>query len=436
MNFRNSYQIKLLTIVNIFLLLACQKKDEILPQLTVSSPNTNSQYYAIEDAIVCAGQASDDVELDRVEFQLQSSTGSPVMPKMVRFADVNPFDFAVNYELDDIQLESGNYLMKITTYDKANNFKSIYREVIIFGVPRVKQGVFYVADNGSSFTLGRIDSLDQDSIAIGNFPDFGGMTINNYDQQLFYMGYESTDLLALNSRNYTIEWSLSNFANPPGTYYFHELNYSSDGYLSISLFQNEVLKRFQDGSGTGNILLNYIVGRPETTFKDGSFLYVESLNPGTGIRRFQRYFFGSGVFDEDYAIDYDFRKILAKGNDELLIFGEASGQAIMKIFYKNGGNYFQPLNMQTGSFIDAFRIDDNNYLIVQDQSVSAYTYSNNNLITTIGENGILSADYDIVNDRIYLGFANLIKVYSSSGVFIRNIPVSGDVINIKVHYNK
>ncbi|MCB0479096.1 MAG: hypothetical protein KDC84_13085 [Crocinitomicaceae bacterium] len=435
MKLKNSFQIELLTIVYIFLLMGCQKKDLERPTLTVSNPLTNSQFYALEDSIYCSGTATDEVALDRIEIQLQSSTGSPVQSKLVRFASSNTLNYNVEYPLNDLHLESGNYLLKTTAFDKAGNSYSIYREIIIFGVPRVKQGVFYVADLGGNFTLGRIDSLDQDSTAIGVYPDFGGMEINNYDQQLFYMGYESVDLLAFNTRNYTIEWNVPNLANPPGTYYFHQLNFSSD-HLTISLFNDEILKRYKNGGAYGNVVLNYNGGQPETTFKKGDYLYVESKDIGTSSRKFQRYFYSTGSFDEDFTIGFDYRKILSKSSSELVIFGESGGQSQLRIFYENGGNYFQPLNLLPGSFIDAFQVDDNNYLIVQDNGVYAYTYSNNNLITNFTENAILSAAYDDLNDRIYLGFSNLIKVYSSSGIFVRNIPVSGNVVNIKVHYNK
>ncbi len=436
MNLSNSFQIRLLTIVYIFFLFSCKKKDEILPDISVSNPSTNSQYYALQDEIPCSGTVSDDVELDRIEYQLVTTTGSPVMPKEIDIPNSNPYSFNKGYELDDIHLNSGTYMMKIEVFDKAGNSKSIFREVIIFGVPRTKQGVFYVADNSGSFTLGRIDSLDQDSIPIATFPDYGGMEINNYDQQLFYMGYESVDLIAFNTRNYTYDWTIDNLANPPGTYYFHELNYSEDQYLMVSLFDDQVLKRYKDGSGTGNVVLNYSGGQPETTFKDGNFIYVESLTLGTGIRRFQRYFFNSGVYDEDYTAPFDFKKILKKSTNELLVLGNSGGQAQLRIFYTNGGNFFQPLNLLPGEFIDAFQIDDDNYLIIQDGGIYAYTYSSNNLITVISGSGILSADYDVVNDRIYVGIANAIRIYSASGVFLQNIPVSGDVINLKVHFNK
>ncbi|MEZ4937962.1 MAG: hypothetical protein R2799_10275 [Crocinitomicaceae bacterium] len=435
MNFRNSYQIELLTIVYIFLLMGCQKKDTVRPQLTIYNPLGNSQYYAQQNNIYCSGKATDETALDRVEIQLQTISGNPVLPKVIRFADANSFTYNIDYSLDNIHLESGNYMIKTTAYDKAGNSFSIYREVLIYGVPRVKQGVFYVAENGGSYTLGRIDSLDEDSTAIGVYPDYGGMAINNYDQQLFYMGYESVDLLAFNSRNYSIEWILPNLANPPGTYYFHQLNFSED-YLTISLFDDQILKRYKNGTGSGNILLNYIGGQPETSLKKGNYLYVESKSLGTAIRKFQRYFFSTGTLDEDFSIPFDFKKIFSKNDDELLIFGESGGQAHVRVFFENGGNYFQPINLFAGNFVDALQIDNNRYLIVQNGGVYAYTYSTNNLIQEITESNILSADYNSVNDQIYLGFANMIKVYSSSGALIRNIPVSGNVVNLKIHFNK
>jgi hypothetical protein len=417
-------------------LISCKKKDEVRPELSITSPANNTQYYALEDYILCAGTVSDDVELDRIEFQLQTTSGSPVMPKKIVSPDSNPYQYSYGYFLEDIHLESGSYKMKTEVYDKAGNSMSQYKDVIVYGVPRAKEGVFYISESGGSYTLGRIDSFDVDSTAISVFNDYAGFEINNYDQEMFYMGFESENLLAINTRNYTTDWSLDNQANPPGTYYFNTLNFSSDRYLLVGIFQDEILKRFHNGSGSGNINLNYGNGQPETMYKDGNFVYVESRNIGTGQRVFQRYFFNSGIFDEQYLMDFDFRQILGKGTDELLIFGELAGQAIMKIFYKNGGNFFQPLSLLPGAFVEAFRVDDDNYLIVQDQGVYLYTYSSSNLITRISETNIISADYDELNNQMYLGFANMVKVYSTTGLFIRNIPASGNILNLKVHYNK
>lgn len=436
MNLFNSFQVRLLTIVSILILASCKKKDEVPPIMSLTSPGLNSQYYASDDFILCSGTVSDDVELDRVEFQLRTMTNSPAMGKRVVFLSQNPTTFNFGYFLDDIHLNSGSYRMKIEVFDKSGNSSSNYVEVIVFGVPRAKQGVFYVSESAGSYTLGKIDSLDLDSAAVGVFNDYAGFELNNYDQLAYFMGYESEDLIAFNSRSYSVNWSMNNLANPPGTYYFNQLNYSEDRSLIVSLYQDDALKLHYNGSGGGSIRLNYSNGQPELCYKDGNYCYVESKGIGNGVRSFQRYFYNSGTLDENYFINYDFKRILKKGADELLIFGETAGQAIMKIFYKNGGNYFQPIILNPGAFIEAFRKDDNNYLIVQSQGVYLYSYSTTNLITKINESNILSAAYDDLNDRIYLGFANMVKLYTSEGMFIKNIPISGNIINLKVHYNK
>lgn len=436
MNLSKSYQIGLLTIVYIFLFSACKKKDTVLPQISVTSPGTNTQYYVLQDYIPCIGTVSDDVELDYIEMELVDGSGIPVMGKKPIQPDSNPYDFSSSYPLDDIHIESGNYKMKITVYDKAGNYRSKFIDVIIFGVPRAKRGVFYTAETGGNYYLGKIDSLDQDSSYLYSYNDYGGMEINNYDQQLFYMGYDSEDLMAINSNSYQVDWTLNNQANPPGTYYFHQLHFTADRYLLINLYQDEILKRTYYNAGAGNVELNYTNAQAESVLKDGNYLYTESVHIGTGNRRFQRYFFNSGGFNEEYAIDYDFKKIFNKNADELLIFGESGGNGVMKIFYKNGGNYFQPVSLNAESFVDAFQIDSNNYIVVQGQSVSKYGYQTSNFYTIINEPNILSADYDDLNDQIYLGFANMVKVYTGNGQFVRNIPVSGNVINLKVHYNK
>jgi len=436
MNLSNSFQIGLLTIVSIVLLSACKKKDEVRPELSVNKPITNTQYYATVDYILCTGTASDDIELDRIEFQLRTTLGKPALGKKIVFPDSNPYNYSYGYFLDDIHLENGTYKMKIEAFDKAGNSNAIYKEVIIYGVPRGKQGVFYISESSGSFSLGRIDSLDVDSTVLAVFNDFGGFEINNYDQKMYFMGYDTEDLIAYNTRTYTESWRLDNQSNPPNTYYFNQLNFSSDRYLSISLYQDQVKNLLYNGGGAGAINLNYQNAQAELIYKDGIYAYVESRSITGGNRLFQRYFFSSGAFDEQYSIDYDFREMFSKGSDELIIFGENGGQALFKIFYKNGGGYFQPIILNSGSFVDAFKINDDNYLIVQSQGVYLYTYSNTNLITKISEANILSADYDVLNDQIYLGFANLVKVYTSGGTFLRNIPTSGNIINLKVHYNK
>src|SRR5690606_21030618 len=139
-------------------------------------------YYAPDDFILCSGTVSDDVELDRVEFQLRTMTNSPAMGKRVVYLSQNSTTFNLGYFLDDIHLNSGAYRMIIEVFDKSGNSSSNYVEVIVFGVPRAKQGVFYVSESAGSYTLGKIDSLDLDSAAVGVFNDYAGFELNNYDQ--------------------------------------------------------------------------------------------------------------------------------------------------------------------------------------------------------------------------------------------------------------
>ena len=117
MNLSKSFQIGLLTIVSMFFLLACKKKDTEAPILSVQNPGNNTQYYVLDDFIYCTGKVSDNAQLKRIEFQLQTNDGSPVMARRLIYVDSNPYDFIYGYELDDIRIESGSYKMKIEVFD-------------------------------------------------------------------------------------------------------------------------------------------------------------------------------------------------------------------------------------------------------------------------------------------------------------------------------
>ena len=77
------------------------------------------------------------------------------------------YDLGINktFTLDDRHLPSGQYIIKLTAIDQANNTKSNYREITYYELPLALEDIFLVSHSNSfAYDLSKVDGSATQSV--------------------------------------------------------------------------------------------------------------------------------------------------------------------------------------------------------------------------------------------------------------------------------
>ena len=100
-------------------LLSCNKKDEISPNIQITSPNEYSNHDVL-DTLAVVGTISDNEQLEYVKLSLLNENNVTVASVITLFPETKEYSLNHEFIIDNILLESGDYNLLVTASDGEN----------------------------------------------------------------------------------------------------------------------------------------------------------------------------------------------------------------------------------------------------------------------------------------------------------------------------
>lgn len=416
----------------ILLAFACRKKENDIPQVSISEPN-NLSSFAYQDYIYLKGDVKDSDEIRQIKVELLNlnlqSTG---IQNTKAINELNP-DFNIALELDDIHLETGNYYVKVTALDE-EGFGSEYLEISYQGAQRVRTGIIGVFESGGSYSIDTLNTSSSNwTSLISSNDSILDFEVQSYDQYIFW----STSNSDLSSRGLSVtnpDWNKAGtFMSPSYDFQFLELvgkvenlgSTRSDGSVQIyNSFGGGILlyPPFQNGFKTLTFLKT----------DNSMFSFVENFQT---LERKMIHYSSVGIVSQNYNPQMDVRRIYKVDNNELLLFGNENATAKLKVHYISGGGFYEPYSISGKSFIAVEELSNQFFLLLLSDGLYTYNYSNNNLLQ-ISASDYSGIAYDEVNNVIAAFTSNQLDILNVNGQLLQSYPTAKNLYGLQFRYNK
>ena len=413
-------------------LLSCKKKDEVSPYIQITSPNEYSNHDVL-DTLAVVGTISDNEQLEYVKLSLLNEDNITVASVVTLFPETKEYSLNHEFIIDNILLESGEYNLLVTASDGENETRE-YIEITLNEAVTELTGILFVEmPSSNSVEIKKIKpdlSVQQVAFAAGDFSSAAASSKN----QAFYMaGSETGSLRAFEMLNNAELWSVQ--ANPlSGAPYFSDV-FEDDGTLYVSFFEG-IIKAF-DKNGTVKQQIDVSGYNCFKVWKTDNLIFSEQQQIGTSDRRLVLYDASTAVEVQSVQMDMEIVAFCKRNDDNIFVFGNSGTQGFMKNYVISDNDFWEPHPLETGKVLSAERIDDNTFLIGQENAVSKYTYNPNSLTEYLPAVSASFIKYERLNNLVVLAQANVVRFYDySNASLVNTVNGSSEIKSLSLLYNK
>ena len=161
---RNKKIILVTTLIICVLCYSCKKdEDTIIPQIIINSPN-EFRNYKINDTVNILANVIDNKNISLIEIVIVSTDFIPVSDRIILQPNVKEININEFICIDDFNLNSGIYYVKVRASDGENE-KNLFRAINIEGIQREFKGIISINKvNSNLFNIYYIDSVNHQII--------------------------------------------------------------------------------------------------------------------------------------------------------------------------------------------------------------------------------------------------------------------------------
>lgn len=418
----------------IVLLLSCRKdKDAITPVIIISSPSENQLYNAL-DTIQIIATVEDEAALEQIEITVCDDNKVPVLATVTVIPQDKKVTLQVPYALNDINLASGTYYIRIKAYDGTNT-TSKYRGIQVSAVPHELKYIYIISlPNSTTVRLQRkVISGNLESLSDIN-GDFSATASSSKFQLVATCGRIYGDMNVYDVSSGTLQWSIPVISDPPFPYFEGITQYN---HIFYCLFYDGFIKGFNN-AGTQVFNATSSSGTyPTAVYANIDYLFADHGCYSGSDRLFSVYYLCSGTLKQNLSTDYIITNIFQKDDDNLFLFGNRNGQGIIRLFSISGNGTWEPHTLPAGMINDAVQINENNYIIAHESGLYKYQYNMNSLTSYVSSVNAGKIKYDDVNSEIYAAQDNIINIYDyTSHALMSSIIVTDSIVGFELLYNK
>jgi hypothetical protein len=205
--------------------LSCHKEKASTPVIELFSPASGN--YTVGDSIHVKVHVYDEVSITGLTCSLINSDNAPVLPVQTLISGKNEISIDILYPIDNIEIQSGFYnLMVFATNGKSDSRK--FAGVYVNELPRKLKRIYFVgSNNNTSFNIYSVDSNEAPLLRMNLPGDFAGAAISSRHEQLYVTGNFTGNFSAINTKNNSVAWSISNQA-VGGAPYFTSISSDQD----------------------------------------------------------------------------------------------------------------------------------------------------------------------------------------------------------------
>ncbi|MCK5839012.1 MAG: hypothetical protein KAG99_04140 [Bacteroidales bacterium] len=414
------------------ILASCSKDtDSVNPVIEVLSPFQN-QVFQIPAEIHVVAQVKDDINIEYIKVSLLDDSYNPVLPDIIYYPASRSFSLDLKYPVDDILLESGNYLMQIKAYDGINTTRS-FINLYLDEVQKKLEKIIGIVTNGDKIFIRSIDFTSISTLI--EFPDdYAASALNSKFQQLYFAGRNTINLQAFDIKTQTVSWEEEPMIQLP---FHHPRCLSIDDKLLFVSFQKGIIRAYDHLELIKFDTPITDVAEPARIHRHEEIV-IADLKERSGHRRFiMTYYFASGDRKDSLLSNVEVVEFISKNSDFVYVIGNQSSGGYLGIYdvLKNKLSAFR--DFQGGVIFSATVIDEDNFLIGSEGGVYWYNGSNNSLSPWLP--GVLGfvIRFDELSGQVFISTGVEIAVYNfPNGILSHNMPVGDSIINLHLLYNR
>ena len=308
---------------------SCKKNiDNTPPEVSISSPYENQQFAALDTVWVTAS-VEDETVLKQIDITLTDNNQIPVLATVSLFPTNKSTTIHVPYELNDINLASGTYYIWVKASD-GRNTNDAWRAIYINAVPQTLNYVYILSNAGSSsMHVLRKTPTGNPQQMFDISGDFSSSAASSRFQLFHICGIMFGNLNAYSVPVDNATWSVPVISSPPTPYFENIACYNDILYTS---YYTGIIKGFKSNGSQVFTATTPTGSYPVKLAANSTYLFADHAMYAGSSRIFAVYYLVNGMMKQQMPTDYTVVNIFEYDNDDVLIFGNQSGQGIIKLY--------------------------------------------------------------------------------------------------------
>ncbi len=419
---------------------SCSKPDETLPDFTIDKPLENSQW-AVLDTIPYQITLKSVKPIKQVKVQIVNTSQSPVTALEIFEITETSSVLQGQHVINNSQIPSGMYYFRVTAIDYDNFSVNRFVRIHISEMPLRSEAVYILSHiSNNLMNIYRIDTLSAYQQVLSVNTDYSASDICSAFGYLFLCGRYTGPLAAYDLRNdHQLVWKEDALVNPPFPWFE---GMSFDGKFVVTGYTDRRVKGFNPDGTTAFVFqleeyLPRVFLRHHDAFQQKDYLILGAAHNMGFLNMISVHFDNSYTNMQYIVTNWELMKMFSKNRDEVFMFGNQSGQGVMRIYKLSENNTSILKILPTGSVFDVVRVRPGIFIISHSVGLLMYNDTDNSLTPYGPFAGTGHLAYDETTDKIFYALNNTMKVIDFLSVNteeVINFPDS--ITKIHILYNK
>lgn len=369
----------------------------------------------VYDTIHITVRVADTEGLDYLQVRLLTTSQSAVMPTVQLETSGTGGTLQLDYVLDDITLETGQYYLEAKVYDEVGYETHDFVLINVTAVPKELFGVFAVLTTPGFVSLHMIDAAWATSIQGVYAADYTDMAVSSWWQQVAFTGSSTGMFRAISLDGVRPGWTLNAF--PTAGPYWGGVFSEGKNWL-ISFRSDGLLKKYSwNGSSNDTYLANSGFHFGAAVFS-GDKLFAEMEDFALASRVIGVFVNGGGAIQQA-VMNLDPVGFFPRDATTIYAVGNWNNQGKLLMYDYDSNGFWEPISLPAGQILSATEVDVNTLLIAMDNgNIYKFTYSPLGLLNWYSTTA-QHIRYDVAGSTVITSEGVAIKQY--------NYPVAGQI---------
>jgi hypothetical protein len=341
----------------IFLIFSCkkEKKDDVFPVINVSNPQSNS-YYHFNDTIKINLKASDENELSKIEVYISDQNGSTVLNSFSQsYSGIKSKELELQILINDIHLNSGNYIINAEAYD-GTNITTVKIPIYIEGIPNKLTHFFAQIFQNNNHLLLKYDTTFNFIREVYRKNTFFSYSLNSWLQHVYIADNLSLKCIEISSMQVIWQNQINGINN--------SFCVSDENSVFVSLANGNCAEFSHQGSLRRSYLTNETDYLIKNLFIAGNYLVINLQN------RFNNFYYKTIIFEKGSSLiksalsdNFIYKKGFKNSQSELFMLSENTGSQSKIVKWNPISGLTQDFYVSSSPIYDAV-LTDNDQLVI------------------------------------------------------------------------
>ena len=408
------------------------------PHIKLINPQ-KSDSYKVPDTIQVKAKITDDENIEWVKVALVDNNGQSICSS-ISIENIDGKEYLLNekYPLDNMQLETDEYNLRVETSDGPNTTKEERYLTINKLEKKIKNFLVITKSNSEEVSVTKLDSNYGNKQFIFSEPtDYLDSRYNSSNQQLIISGKTNYDTKAFNIPDFTMEWSVPVSGNSQNSS-FTSLE-ANDNLFALGSSEGFIELFYKDGNNMQKLHCNSGLHPYELEIMEERVAAAEKVS---AVNYVTLYYTDGGIIDEQKSIGGEIiglhtRKGDYSENTRLVIIGNKLGRGCIWHYRINDNNLWKASELTYEKIYTTCKISDENYLAGTGKHIREHTYDPGSTVRWVENMSPDRLEYEPVTKTVIAIKNKTIYFYDWESASLKNtVQMNDQVLNVHFVYNK